>query len=143
MLHNKEKRKDAKLVVLALVINPFGFIKYSSILQGNVSDPSTLEAMIKDLRNKTSTSAEKALVVIDAGIATEENLAKIRSAGYDYLCVSRSRLKDYILVAGSEPLTVEDNRKRKIQLQKVSPAKSKNDSTDYYLKVESQSKEKK
>jgi len=140
---SKEKRKDAKLVVLALVINPFGFIKYSSIHQGNVSDPSTLEAMIKDLRNKTSATAEKALVVIDAGIATEENLAKIRSAGYDYLCVSRSRLKEYVIVTDSEPLTVEDNRKRKIQLQKVSPAKSKKDSTDYYLKVESQSKEKK
>ena len=140
---SKEKRKDAKLVVLALVINPFGFIKYSSIHQGNVSDPSTLEAMIKDLRNKTSATAEKALVVIDAGIATEENLAKIRSAGYDYLCVSRSRLKEYVIVTDSEPLTVEDNRKRKIQLQKVSPVNSKKESTDYYLKVESQSKQKK
>ena len=28
---SKEKRSDAKLVVLALVINPQGFIKYSSI----------------------------------------------------------------------------------------------------------------
>jgi hypothetical protein len=140
---SKEKRNDAKLVVLALVINPYGFIKYSSILQGNVSDPSTLEAMIKDLRSKTSTTAEKALVVIDAGIATNENLARIRLEGYDYLCVSRSRLKDYEIVATSERLTVEDNRKRKIHLQKVSPVESSRESTDYYLKVESLTKEKK
>jgi hypothetical protein len=140
---SKEKRSDAKLVVLALVINPYGFIKYSSILQGNVSDPSTLEAMIKDLRSKTSATAEKALVVIDAGIATEENLAKIRAEGYDYLCVSRSRLKDYEIVSQSEPLTVEDNRKRKIQLQKVNPVAPASGGADYYLKVESQSKQKK
>jgi len=139
---SKEKRTDAKLVVLALVINPFGFIKYSSILQGNIADPATLENVIRDLRGKTSTTAEKALVVIDAGIATADNLAKIRAEGYDYLCVSRKKLKDYKTVDGAS-LTVEDNRKRKIQLQKVIPAKSTPESADYYLKVESQSKKKK
>jgi transposase len=118
---SKEKRSDAKLVVLALVINQFGFIKYSSILAGNVSDPSTLSAMIKDLRDKTSTTAPKALVVIDAGIATKENLAKIRSEGYDYICVTRSRLKDYAIDAANAPVTVKDNRGRKIQLQTVTP----------------------
>jgi len=82
---SKEKRNDAKLVVLALVINPFGFIKYSSILQGNISDPATLEDTILNLRARTSTTAEKALVVIDAGIATKANLAKIREKGFDYL----------------------------------------------------------
>ena len=57
---SKEKRSDAKLVVLALVINPEGFIKYSSILQGNMSDLATLEGMISQLRLKTSVSAKKA-----------------------------------------------------------------------------------
>ena len=122
---SKEKRKDAKLVVLALVVNPFGFIKHSSIFQGNISDSSTLEEIIKNLREKTSITATKALIVIDAGIATEDNLAKIRKEWYDYLCVSRSRLKDYQIVSESSPLTVEDNRKRKIHLQKVTPSKSR------------------
>jgi hypothetical protein len=147
---SKEKRTDAKLVVLALVINPFGFIKYSSIFQGNISDPSTLDEIIKNLRSKTSATATRALIVIDAGIATEKNLAKIRAEGYDYLCVSRSRLKDYEIVSDSEPLTVEDNRRRKIQLQKVKPSVKSSpnqdacsDDVDYFLKVESQSKRKK
>jgi hypothetical protein len=130
---SKEKRSDCKLVVLALVINQFGFIKYSAVLQGNISDPSTLDAMLKDLRSKTSGSAKTALVVIDAGIATEENLAKIRAEGFHYLCVSRSRLKDYEIVAGSAPLTVEDNRKRKIQLQRVTPANASGEGGEYYL----------
>jgi hypothetical protein len=128
---------------LALVINQFGFIKYSAVLRGNVSDPATLDAMLKDLRSKTSDSAKTALVVIDAGIATEENLAKIRSEGFHYLCVSRSKLKDYEMVSGSAPLTVEDNRKRKIKLQKVMPANASGEGGAYYLKVESEQKKKK
>jgi len=137
---SKDSRKDAKLVVLALVINPFGFIKHSSIHQGNIGECTTLEAVIKDLRKKTSTTAKKALVVIDAGIATKDNLAKIRELGYDYLCVSRSKLKDYQIVEGNDVLTVEDKRKQKIQLQKVTPAKADSDANEYYLKVESHAK---
>ena len=60
---SKEKRSDAKLVVLGLVINPEGFIKYSSILEGNMADSTTLEGMIRKLRIKTSFSARKALIV--------------------------------------------------------------------------------
>jgi hypothetical protein len=140
---SKEKRSDAKLVVLGLVINQFGFIKYSSIFQGNVSDPATLEGIIGNLRDKTSTKQKKALVVIDAGIATKENLAKIRSAGYDYLCVRRSRLKDYEIDTDSPSLTVKDNRKQKIHLQKVTSTNASATESEYYLKVESHSKQKK
>jgi len=134
---SKEKRSDAKLVVLALVVNPEGFIKYSSILEGNVADPKTLEGMINKLRVKTSVSAKKALVVIDAGIATEENLAMIKAKGYDYLCVSRSNLKSYKTEAGAATVTVTDNRKQKIDLCRVKSGRN----TDYYLKVESHAKE--
>jgi len=134
---SKEKRNDAKLVVLALVVNPEGFIKYSSILEGNMADSKTLEAMINKLRVKTSVSAKKALVVIDAGIASEENLAMIKAKGYDYLCVSRSNLKSYKTEAGVATVTVTDNRKQKIDLYRVKSGRN----TDYYLKVESQAKE--
>ena len=81
---SKEKRSDAKLIVLALVVNPQGFIKYSTILEGNIADCKTLEGMIENLRIKTSSSAQKALVVIDAGI-TESNLAMIKAKGYEVL----------------------------------------------------------
>lgn len=134
---SKEKRSDAKLVVLALVVNPEGFIKYSSILEGNMADAKTLEGMIENLRIKTSSSAKKALVVIDAGIATDENLAMIKEKGYDYMCVSRSSLKNYNIEAGATTVTVTDNKKQKIDLCRVKSDRS----TDYYLKVESHSKE--
>ena len=134
---SKEKRSDAKLVVLALVVNPEGFIKYSSVLRGNIADPKTLADMIGTLRAGTSSSAKKALVVIDAGIATDENLNMIQSKGYDYLCVSRSSLKDYIADVGSETVCVTDNKSQKINLTKVKSGRS----TDFYLKIESRSKE--
>jgi hypothetical protein len=134
---SKEKRSDAKLVVLGLVINPEGFIKYSSILEGNMADSKTLEGMINKLRVKTSSTARKALIVIDAGIATEENLKMILENGYDYLCVSRSSLKDYHIEAGAATVLVTDNRKQKIELCRVKTDRN----TDYYLKVESQAKE--
>ena len=134
---SKEKRSDAKLVVLGLVINPEGFIKYSSILEGNMADSKTLEGMIGKLRINTSSSAKKALVVIDAGIATDDNLKMILDHGYDYLCVSRSNLKSYHIEAGSSSVLVTDNRKQKIELCRV----NSDGNTDYYLKVESHSKE--
>jgi transposase len=134
---SKEKRNDAKLVVLALVVNPEGFIKYSSVLEGNMADPKTLEGMTNKLRIKTSASAKKALVVIDAGISTEENLAMIKAKGYDYLCVSRSNLKSHKTEAGAATVTVTDNRKQKIDLCRVKSGRN----TDYYLKVESHAKE--
>jgi len=134
---SKEKRSDAKLIVLALVVNTEGFIKYSSILEGNTSDPKTLEGMINTLRLKTSSSTKKALVVIDAGIATDENLEMIKEKGYDYLCVSRSNLKKYNVEVGDSVVRVKDNRKQIIELSRV----KSNRNTDYYLKVESKSKE--
>jgi len=134
---SKEKRSDTKLVVLALVVNPEGFIKYSSILQGNMSDPATLESMIENLRVKTSGSAKKALIVMDAGIATEDNLKMVKAKGYDYLCVTRSSLKNYKAEADAATVTVTDNKKQKIELCPVKSDKN----TDYYLKVESHTKE--
>lgn len=133
---SKEKRSDAKLVVLALVVNPEGFIKYSSILEGNMADSKTLEGMIDKLRIKTSSSAKKALVVIDAGIATNSNLAMIKEKGYDYMCVSRSSMKNYNIEAGATTVTITDNKKQKIDLCRVKSDRN----TDYYLKVESHSK---
>jgi hypothetical protein len=81
---SKEKRSDCRIVVLALVVNPQGFIKYSSIFEGNVQDCNTLQTIVENLRTNTSASAKKAIVVIDAGIATEANLLMLTTKGFDY-----------------------------------------------------------
>ncbi len=46
---SKEKRNDARIVVLALVVNREGFLKYSNIFEGNISDSKTLCSIIEAL----------------------------------------------------------------------------------------------
>lgn len=73
---SKEKRNDARLVVLAMVVNIHGFVKYSSIHEGNFADSSDISIVLQRL--EYSSGAHPAMVVIDAGIATSENLQTIR-----------------------------------------------------------------
>ena len=136
---SKEKRSDCKLLVLALCINKEGFIRYSSILEGNTSDPASLPDMIDTLAAKTRVPDRpdrKTLVVMDAGIATEDNLVRIRERGYNYLCVSRRRLTDYRLSDDMRSVTVLDSKEREIRLTRV----SHEEGGDYYLRINSPTK---
>lgn len=118
--NSKEKRKDAKLVTLALVVNIEGFVKYSKIYRGNIGETTTLEAMLNELSVQTSSTGRKPLVVMDAGIADEDNLKMLKSKGYDYLCVTRSKLKDYVAVKNlGEPVVITDRRDNPVELLMV------------------------
>lgn len=133
---SKEKRSDCKIVVLALVINREGFIKYSGIYEGNMQDSKTLKEIVTNLRFNTSTS-KHAIVVIDAGIATDKNLEMLVENDFDYVCVSRSKLKKYAIDPSSSPVEIEDKKKQKIRLQKVVSEKY----NDFFLKIDSQAKQ--
>lgn len=131
---SKEKRNDARLVVLALVVNIYGFIKYSCIHEGNMADSNSLSHMIDKLTLNTNSC--QPVVVMDAGIATEANLAMVKAKGYHYLCVSRSRLKDYEAVAGRLTVLLETKSKRQVRLKAVTSTGQ----TDYYMEVVSEDK---
>lgn len=134
---SKEKRSDAKLLALALVCNQQGFVKYSKIYSGNIADPVTLCTTIDELALKTSALTDKPLIVMDAGISTKENLQLIKEKGYDYLCVTRSKLKDYVLAQSNNGLIeVFDNRRQKIDIQYV----DMHDESDKFLYVHSHAK---
>jgi len=82
---SKEKRSDCCLLTLGLVIDGKGFPKTSKVFSDNQSEPKTLLGMNDALREQDPThSVEKAedsdkpTVVIDAGIATEENLSELK-----------------------------------------------------------------
>ncbi|MFM2392545.1 MAG: hypothetical protein RLZZ546_522 [Bacteroidota bacterium] len=130
---SKEKRSDAKLIVLAVVVNEYGFIKYSRIFEGNIGDSKSLERIIEELAKSTSHIERKPVVVIDAGIASEDNLKLLQSKGYSYMCVSRSGLSKYQIDQSSSPVKLSDNKGQPIELQKVYIPKSK----DTYLRVNS------
>lgn len=131
---SKEQRSDAKLVVLALVVNIEGFIKYSAIHEGNMSDSKTLPQMIDKLATHTCTKT--AVVVLDAGIATEENLKLITEKGYHYLCVSRTKLKDYTIDPNRLTVMMETRSKQNVRIKAIQTDKD----TDYYLEIKSDAK---
>ena len=136
---SKEKRGDCRLVVLALAINTEGFIRYSSILAGNTADPKALPKMVEEIIAKNPVSADhddKVLVVIDAGIATEDNLRLLKDEGYNYLCVSRTKPAECALACDGPTVTVLDSRKRPITLAQV----AHEEGGDYYLRVKSPAK---
>ncbi len=82
---SKEKRSDCKLVALGLVLDGSGFPKMSRIFPGNVSEPCTLQDMLTTLSNKSD-----ATVIMDAGIASQDNIKYLAENGYKYIVVSRS-----------------------------------------------------
>lgn len=135
---SKEKRNDCPLVVFTGVINAEGFIRHSRIYEGNRADPATIEDMIADLARNSPPKAKRT-IVIDAGIATEDNLKYITSKGLDYVCVSRTRLKDYRPQAQKTVTQLTDRDKNKVGLSVFSPEGF----TDTWMYVQSEAKRKK
>jgi transposase len=93
--NSKEKRSDCPLVTLGLVLDMQGFPKKSRIFEGNVSEPQTLEMMIKGLAGEDihGGSLLEPTIVVDAGIATEENIKWLKDKSYPYIVVSRKKKK--------------------------------------------------
>jgi len=93
--NSKEKRNDCPLVTLGLVLDVQGFPKKSRIYEGNISEPKTLEAMIRGLASEdiNDNCLFKPTIVLDAGIATEDNINWLRGQSYQYIVVSRKKKK--------------------------------------------------
>lgn len=127
---SKEKRSDAKLVVLAMVVNIEGFIKYSAIHEGNFADTSDINPLLEKL--SATTSSAKPIVVMDAGIATEANIKILTHQGYQYLVVSRTKLKDYQVLQQGKQTYLLTKSKKPIRLTEVQSEKH----TDRFFKVE-------
>ena len=86
---SKEKRSDCPLLTLGLSLDASGFIRHSKVFEGNFSEGSTLQEMLRQLQ-----APDDALVIMDAGIASEENLQWLTDNKYNYLVVSRERKRD-------------------------------------------------
>jgi hypothetical protein len=81
---SKEKRSDCPLVTLALVVDGSGFVRRSRVFAGNACEATTLAEMLQGLN-----APPGALVVMDAGIATADNLRWLVKHGYRYLVARR------------------------------------------------------
>ena len=133
---SKEKRTNARLIVLAVVVNTEGFLKYSQIFEGNIADSKTLEQIITELSARTSSTDRQPVVVLDAGIATEDNLKLLKDDKFDYMCVSRSAMNKYTLDTQSKSVKIGDKKQQELTLQKVMVGGS----TDTWIRVYSPAK---
>jgi len=108
---SKEKRSDCPLITLGLTLDASGFIRHSEVFDGNVSEPGTLPKMLDKLN-----APEGALIIMDAGIAIEENIEWLVAHGYKYLVVSRERKRDFDKEKAS---CIESAGGHQIHLQRV------------------------
>ena len=117
-----------------MVVNTEGFLKYSQIFEGNTADCNTVQKIIDELSARTSSTEKHPIVVLDAGIATEDNLALLKKNGFDYMCVSRSGMKNYSIDIAQKLIVIKDNKEQPVTLLKaVMP-----NSTDNWLQVHSE-----
>jgi hypothetical protein len=128
--HSKEKRSDCPLLTLGLVLDGSGFVRRSQVFDGNVVEGTTLAGMLQALGAPTG-----ALVVMDRGIATEENVVWLRAQGYRYLVVSRERQRQFdpaeateLRTAGGDCVSVqrvEDTEAKEVRLYCYSALRAK------------------
>jgi transposase len=92
---SKEKRHDCPLVVLGVVYDGNGIALAHKTFSGNMNDGKSLVEMaqsLKDIRDTTELASEqeelyktRTLVIVDAGVATADNLTLLRDNGFSYL----------------------------------------------------------
>ena len=94
--HSKEKRSDCKLLTLGLVLDAGGFVRRSRVFAGNVREERTLQGMLEALG-----APPGSCVVLDRGIATQEQVTWLAEHGYRYIVVSRERRRRFDAAAAT------------------------------------------
>jgi len=108
---SKEKRSDCPLVTLGLVLDGSGFPRKSRVFPGNASEPQTLQTMLAGLDGQPGST-----VILDAGIASEENVQYLIDHGYTYIVVSRKRKREF---DADQSIIIKDIPGQTVSAQKV------------------------
>jgi transposase len=90
--YSRDKRGDAKQVLVGLVLDRDGFPKAHEVFDGNRQDRTTVGEMLDSLQKRTG-PPPGSTVVVDRGMAYEEDLAAIRDRGYHYLVAGLAELE--------------------------------------------------
>jgi len=90
--NSKEKRTDAPLLSMGMVLDTQGFLVRHEVFPGNLHDSLTLISMIKKLQKKDK-NPQKPMIIMDSGIASEENLKQLKDSNYDYIVTGKRPLR--------------------------------------------------
>jgi transposase len=115
---SKEKRDDCKLVTLGLIVDECGFSKYSQLFAGNQFEGETLEGMIKELESHVPDTAQDKTIVVDAGIATKENIGWLKEKGYHYVVVNRGKVPFEEGYSGMEVIKEDETKGIKLEVKR-------------------------
>lgn len=126
---SKEKRSDCELVSLGILLDGSGFPKKTKMLPGNISEPSTLKDMLLGMETK-------ATVIMDAGIASKDNIEYLKANGYKYIVVKRD--SNLTMPDEVEPIVVKEALHNKVS---VSLVKSNENAEEVELYCHSSAKE--
>jgi transposase len=94
--YSRDKRPDCKQLVVGLVVDWEGFPKAHEVFDGNQQDRQSVPAMLDTLERRTGRK-EGATVVVDRGMAYQDNLEQIQSRGYHYIVACRQPERDFWL----------------------------------------------
>ena len=115
--HSKEKRTDCKLLTLALVVDELGFAKYSRFYPGNQVECRSLAQIIESLAALRPNLAKDRTVVIDAGIATEDNVVWLKANGFHYIVVQRGK-GDFSVDDTEAMHVIRDTDRHKLEIKR-------------------------
>src|SRR6266567_4993520 len=92
--YSRDHRPDCEQLVIALIVNSEGFPFSYETFDGNRSDVTTMETILRMVERKYGKA--RRIWVFDRGIVSEENLAAIRKRGGQYLVgTPRSKMKQF------------------------------------------------
>jgi len=94
--YSRDKRFDAKQVLVGLVIDRDGFPKAHEIFSGERKDSTTLTEMLDTLERRVG-KREGATVVVDRGMAFEDNIDEIKERKYHYIVATRQQERNQYL----------------------------------------------
>jgi len=86
--YSRDQRPDCKQVVVGLVLDRDGFPKAHEVFDGNVQDRSTVDQMLAILEKRTGRKPG-GTVIVDRGMAYQENLDQIRQRDMHYIVAGR------------------------------------------------------
>ena len=91
--YSRDHRPDCKQVIVGLVVSREGFPIIHEVFAGNTQDRATLATMLDRLIERAGLK-EGSTVVVDRGMAFDENIAEINQRKLNYVVASRQPERD-------------------------------------------------
>jgi hypothetical protein len=124
--NNKQKRNDCRQVAIGMAFDGRGLALAHDVFEGNIAETKTLAHMLDRLALPGGEAAPKPVVILDAGFASQENIALLKERGLGYVVNitrgSRARYAQDFAAGGFEPVPGRDP-KAPVEVKRVADPK--------------------